>query len=183
VPIIKITDAVRAAARRLLRDRGLKLKRSDRDALETIANGKRKQINGHWWSKIHGGVADQAKLDKLAEMADPARNSMAHERAVAAAMLKKFKGRGPPGLPPQGRPLPSMPPRSGTPPKHGGVNTKPKTDIKPKQVGGVNTKPKRTGDRHLNKGDRHAPGYMRDYMRRRRAAAKTRGRGGAWSAG
>jgi hypothetical protein len=39
--------------------------------------------------------------------------------------------------------------------------------------GGV--KPKRKGDRHLNKGDRHAPGYMRDYMRdymrRRRAKA------------
>jgi hypothetical protein len=35
--------------------------------------------------------------------------------------------------------------------------------------GGVNMKSKRTGDRHLNKGDRHAPGYMAAYMRRRRA--------------
>jgi hypothetical protein len=33
----------------------------------------------------------------------------------------------------------------------------------------------RKKDRHLIKSDRHSPGYMRDYMRRRRAAAKAAG--------
>lgn len=46
----------------------------------------------------------------------------------------------------------------------GGVNK-----AVPKQAdGGVNKA--RSQDRHLNKDDRHRPGYMRDYMRRRRAA-------------
>jgi hypothetical protein len=198
VPIIKITEDVRKAAARLLQDRGLKLAMSNRVKLADIAEGRRKQIDSHWWRKIHG-VVDQAKLDKLAALADPTRNSMAREREVAAAMLQKFKGRRPPGLAPQGRPYPTLDEmmrmdaernarkrsRSRTPPKRdGGVNAKPGTDVKPKQVGGVNAKPKRSGesktaskprsaDRHRAPNrDRHPPGYMRDYMRRRRAAQK-----------
>jgi len=178
VAIIKITEAVRAAARRLLQDRGLTLDRSDRDRLAAIAGGKRKQLDALWWKKLHR-VVDQNKLGKIAGLADLAGNPNAHERAVAAAKLKAFKGRVPPGLLREPPPLPSriedwkrkpskrQPARPSRRGLLGGVNEK------PKQAGGVNAKPSRTGDRHLNKGDRHAPGYMRDYMRRRRAAAKT----------
>ena len=95
--MLKITEEMRAAAGRLLRDRTLKSHRSDRDLLVAISDGKRKLIRAEWWGKFFKTI-DQQKLDKLQRK-----------------------------------------------------------------------KPRRTGDRHLDKSDRHAPGYMRDYMRRRRA--------------
>jgi hypothetical protein len=121
-------------------------------------------------------------------MAYPVRNPNEHQRAVAAKMVADFKGRRAPGMPPPPPPLPKVlvrrtplkrqpasqasprPPAAsaggvnkaiGASPAGGGVN-------KATPAGGVNAKPKRSGDRHRNKGDRHKPGYMRDYMRRKR---------------
>lgn len=188
---LKITDEMRAAARKLLRNRALKFSRPDHDLLTAIADGTRKQIRPQKWTK-HFARVDQMKLDKLERMADPARNPMAHERAIAADMVVKFQAGRAPGLPPEPPPLPDMsgpPPRKGKPQaqprrrlpspddgvKHGGV----KQDAAATGRGGVKQKPKpkRTGDRHLNKGDRHKPGYMREYMReymrRRRAKLRT----------
>ena len=193
--MLKITEEMRAAARKLVRDPALALKinASNRKLLTALADGKRKLIDAHWWKK-HFVVVDRMKLDKLQRLADPAGNPNEHERAVAKHKHDEFKARRAPGLPPEPPPLPKTveemlrgrkvrtrrtAPR--TPPKHsllasdGGVNTKAATGSggvsgKAKtSSGGVNTKPERTGDRHRNKGDRHKPGYMRDYMRRRRA--------------
>jgi hypothetical protein len=113
-------------------------------------------------------------------MADPARNPMEHERAVAGRKLDEFKAGRAPGMRPEPPPFPkdlvrrkplkrqpATPPRRSLPASGGGVNKKAATGVG--GSGGVNKKPKRTGDRHLYKGDRHKPGYMRDYMRRRRA--------------
>jgi hypothetical protein len=183
--MLKITEEMRAAAHKLLRNPALKFDVPDRDLLTAIADGKRKLIRGHWWVK-HFKVVDRTKLDKLRRLADPARNPSEHERAVADRKLREFKGRRPPGLGPEPpplpdkldywvrhkplkrRPAPQTPPRRSLPTPDGGVNKKAATG-RAGGSGGVNKTPKRTGDRHLNKGDRHAPGYMRDYMRRRRA--------------
>jgi hypothetical protein len=179
--MLKITEEMRGAARKLLRDPALKFKASDRELLTALADGKRKLINAHWWQK-HFAKVDRVKLDKLQRLADPAGTPNEHERAAAARKLDEFKARRAPGMPPEPPPLPSLadllrrrkPPKGRTAPQtsprhslsssDGGVNTRAETSS-----GGVNTKPKRTGDRHRNKGDRHKPGYMRDYMRRRRA--------------
>jgi hypothetical protein len=175
--MLKITEEMRAAARKLLSNPALKLDRPDRDLLTAISDGKRKLIRAHWWTK-HFKVVDRTKLDKLQRMADPARNPNEYERAVAGRKFDEFKASRPPGMPPEPPPFPKelvrrikprkgqpqTPPRRSLPASGGGVNRKAETGR-----GGVNTKPKRTGDRHLNKGDRHRPGYMRDYMRRRRA--------------
>jgi hypothetical protein len=180
--MLKITDAMREAARKLSRDREVKLDGSDRALLRAVAEGKRKLIDGWWWSNVHK-VVGRVKLDKLQAMADPARNPMEHERAVASRKLAGFKARRPPGLMPEPPPLPETldewdrdrwrrnPSRKGggvntnTKPKPTPtlVNTMPKPKPKPKPV---NTKPKPSSDRNR---DRHSPGYMRDYMRRRRA--------------
>jgi hypothetical protein len=175
--MLKITEEMRAAARALLGNRALKLGGYDRNLLTAISDGKRKLIGDDWWTK-HFKVIGRIKLDKLQRLADSARNPNEHERAVAGHKLAAFKARRPPGVPPLPPPLPktlvrrkpfkgaapqAAPSRS-LPAPGGGVNRR---GIK--TGGGVNTKPKRTGDRHLNKGDRHRPGYMRDYMRRRRA--------------
>jgi hypothetical protein len=176
--MLKITEEMRAAARKLLRDPALKFDRPDRDLLTAISDGKRKLIRAHWWTK-HFRVVDRIKLDKLQRLADPARNPNEHERAVADRKLGEFKGRRPPGLPPEAPPLPKVlvrrkplkrrPAPRDLPTPDGGVNKKAETGRGTGGSGGVNKKPKRTGDRHLDKSDRHAPGYMRDYMRRRRA--------------
>jgi hypothetical protein len=182
--MLKITEEMRAAARKLLRNSALKFDRPDRDLLTAIADGKRKLIRADWWTG-HFKVVDRIKLDKLQRMADPARNPNEHERTAAGRKLDEFKARRPPGMPPEppplpsraelwerklkrdrkGQPAPQAPPRRSLPTSGGGVNTKAAEPAR----GGVNAKLKRTGDRHLNKGDRHRPGYMRDYMRRRRA--------------
>jgi hypothetical protein len=166
-----------------LRNPALKFDRPDRNLLTAISDGKRKLIRADWWTK-HFKVVDRIKLDKLQRLADPARNPNEHERAVAGRKLDEFKAGRAPGMPPPPPPLPrtreellarrkprkrqpapQTPPRRSLPASGGGVNTTKAATGR----GGVNTKPKRTGDRHLNKGDRHRPGYMRDYMRRRRA--------------
>jgi hypothetical protein len=187
--LLKITDEMRAAARKLLRNPALKFDVPDRDLLTAIADGKRKLIRAHWWKK-HFVVVDRIKLGKLQRLADPARNPNEYERAVAGRKLDAFRVGRPPGMPPEPPPFPKVfvrrkpyrgpvsqtpPPSRGLPaPDGGGVNTK-KAAAKATAAtghggrGGVNTKPKRTGDRHLVKGDRHVPGYMREYMRRRRA--------------
>jgi hypothetical protein len=175
--MLKITDEFRAAARKLLHEPGAKLDWHDRDVLAAIAAGKRKLINASWWSGVHK-VIDRVKLDKLRAMADPARNPMEHERAVADRKLAEFKARRPPGTRPDPPPLPERLEEwmRRTPRKRpsGGVNTKPQprptatlANTKPKSKP-VNTK--RKSDRNR---DRHSPGYMRDYMRRRRAKQRT----------
>ena len=171
--MLKITEEMRAAARKLLGNRALKFDRPDRDLLTAIADGKRKLIEAHWWTE-HFKVVDRIKLDKLQRMADPTRNPNEHERAVAGRKLDEFKRGRAPGMPPEppplpsraelwerklkrdrkGRPAPQAPPRRSLPTPDGGVNKNSKRTL----GGGVNAKPKRTGDRHLNKGDRHRPG-------------------------
>jgi hypothetical protein len=103
--MIKVTDEMREAARRIL-SKQEKEPRWSVDLLNAIADGKRKLIDAHWWKKIHGDV-DQAKLDKIAAMTDPERNSNEHERAAAASKLASAKATRPPGLPPEPPPLPT----------------------------------------------------------------------------
>jgi hypothetical protein len=206
--MLKITEEMRAAARKLLRtpvpalrhemsDDRVKLNISDRVLLTAISDGKRKLIQAHWWTK-HFKKIDEIKLGKLQRLAG-AGNPNEHERALAARKVGEFKGARSPGMPPEPPPFPkelwrkplkkelrrkrgSAPPtQRSLPTPDGGVNKEATTSCsdgsggvnESPRRGGVNTKPKRTGDRHLNKGDRHAPGYMRDYMRRRRAKSAT----------
>jgi len=103
--MLKVTEEMRAAARTLLGNPALKFDMPDRVLLTAISDGKRKLIRAHWWT-AHFRAIDQVKLAKLQEMADPARNPMEHERAVAARKLGEFKGRRPPGMPPEAPPLP-----------------------------------------------------------------------------
>jgi hypothetical protein len=112
--MLKITEEMRAAAGKLLRDPALKFDRPDRELLTAIADGKRKLIRGDWWVN-HFKVVDRTKLDKLQRMADPARNPMEHERETAARMLGEFKGRRAPGLGPEPPPLPLPSPISRQP--------------------------------------------------------------------
>jgi hypothetical protein len=192
--MLKITEEMREAARQLLKN-AAKLDRSDRDLLEAIANGKRKLIDGRWWKEMHHYVVAQPKRAKLAAYADPARNDNVHERAVAAAMLAKFKARRPPGLPPEPPPLPKtlaeweakrrVPAKSAkhqvAPVKHHlrltpqakpvaeSSEAKPFNTTKPDisaSAKPVSTTKPRSADRHREPNrDRHSPGYMRAYMR------------------
>jgi hypothetical protein len=103
--MLKITEEMRAAAGKLLRNRALKFDRPDWDLLVAIAVGKRKLIRADQWTK-HFTVVDQIKRDKLQRLADPARNPNEHERAVAERKLDEFKARRAPGMPPEPPPLP-----------------------------------------------------------------------------
>jgi hypothetical protein len=177
---LKITAAMRVAASTLLRAGERRLNGADCARLTGIIGGKRKVIDAAWWAKIHR-VVDQGKLDKLAALADPVRNPNEHERRTAGRKLAEFQGRTPPGSRPQAPPLPDdISQWKRKPSKRGGVNTAESNNValilnveetSPASSDdcGVNTKPSRTADRHLARGDRHSPGYMRDYMRRRRA--------------
>jgi hypothetical protein len=86
-----------------------------RKLLEAIVDGKRKLIDGSLWQKISGDVyraGDRAKLEKIAAMADPARNSSEHERQEAAAKLTEAEtrhARRAPGMRPEPPPLPTDP--------------------------------------------------------------------------
>jgi hypothetical protein len=196
--------------------------------LRQIVSGKVKSVDVEWWRVINGVAKHQVdakaerdynkKLAKLDAMADPARNSNAHERQAAEAARVKLEAAGAPsgrmtsapGLEAYDREQarrrafyraqsdelikamrePSKAYKGAT--RAAGVNTtkaKPKaaralsvnTTRKPKTGPSVNTakatkasktadKP-RSADRHREPNrDRHPPGYMRDYMRRRRAA-------------
>ena len=77
----------------------------NRSRIKAIAEGKRKLIDGGWWREVYRDI-DRAKLDKIAAMADPARNSSEHERQVATAKLAAVKARRPPGMRPEPPPLP-----------------------------------------------------------------------------
>jgi hypothetical protein len=141
--MITITEEMREAARQLLKTAKIK-NGADLDLLTKIANGKRKLIDGGWWKEIHNYVFDQPKRAKLAALADPARNDNPHERAVASAMLSKFKGRRPPGLHPEPPPLPPWekwvryvkvkPTAKSAKPKTGPVNTTGPSTARPAAV-------------------------------------------------
>jgi hypothetical protein len=113
--VIKVTNEVREAAQRLLaklnavriRDarREPYTDKDRRKRLEAIVEGKRKLIEADWWREVHGDI-DRAKLDKIAALADPARNSSEHERQVASTKLAAAKARRPPGMRPKPPPLP-----------------------------------------------------------------------------
>jgi hypothetical protein len=103
IRMLKVTDEIREAARRLLTRH---LAGDVRKLLEAIVDGKRKLIDENWWRKAHGDV-DRAKLDKLAALADPTRNTNEHERQVASAKLAAAKVRRPPGMEPEPPPLPA----------------------------------------------------------------------------
>jgi hypothetical protein len=122
--MLRITEEIREAARRLLKAAELpeaqyyktatrkrvvalasKLDPDDHERLTAIANGKRKQIDGRWWNEIHHVVVDQAKLAKIAALANDERNNP-HQRAVAQTKLKEFKAKRPPGARPPSPPVP-----------------------------------------------------------------------------
>lgn len=103
--MLKVTDEICEAARRLLLAEP-KMEALERKRLEAIANGERKRIDAGWWRNIHHDVS-RARLDKLAALADPARNDRQHERAVAERKLSELKSRRPPGVAPRPAPLPS----------------------------------------------------------------------------
>jgi hypothetical protein len=88
-------------------DRELPADQKMRERLEAIVSGKRKLIDADWWGTVYSDV-DRAKLDKIAAMADPTRNSSEHERAVASAKLASAKARRPPGSKPEPPPLPTI---------------------------------------------------------------------------
>jgi hypothetical protein len=208
--MIRITEEMREAARKLLRTKveevRYKLSPANRARLAAVAEGKRKQVDSLWWSKIHGRVSPE-KLDKLQRLADPTGNPMERERAVARHKLTELKKHIPPGLPPMPPEIdPEMfaepsarrrgsrtlrPPkpisRRGLPAPDGAVSAAGLVNTTRKPKPGVNTtaQPKpapvnttapgkpRSADRHLEPNrDRHRPGYMREYMRRRRAAER-----------
>jgi hypothetical protein len=188
--MLKITEDIRAAARRLLGNPEIKLDEDERVVLAAISEGKRKLIDGLWWQKVHN-VVDRVKLDKLKAMADPAGNPNVHSREIASRKLAAFKARRPPGLRPEPPPLPrsldewdamrkpsrrqpaATPARRGLPSPPAGVNNPSSAAVNTTEAlaaAGVNrkrTKSVNTTDRNR---DRHSPGYMADYMRRRRAA-------------
>jgi hypothetical protein len=175
--MLTITEEMRESAHNLLKtasDRNLS--RANRDLLDAIANGSRKRIDGRWWNEIHRAVA-HPKLDKLARLADPARNDNPHERALASAKLAEFKG--PPGARPEPPPLPDVwvrqcnPSKSAkaarvntTAPRLEPVNT---TRAEPSKTEPVNTTKPRLANR---RNDRHSPGYMAEYMRKWRAGRR-----------
>jgi hypothetical protein len=105
--MLKITEEMREAARKLLKNPALKIVGFDRVLLTAVAEGKRKRLQAEEWTK-HFKVINQTKLDKLQRMADPARNPNEHERAVAGRKLDEFKASRPPGLPPEPPPLPKV---------------------------------------------------------------------------
>jgi hypothetical protein len=76
-----------------------------RKRLEVIVNGTRKLVDADWWRKTHGD-SDRAKRDKIAALADPARNPNEHERQVAERKLKAANSRRAPGIRPEPPPLP-----------------------------------------------------------------------------
>jgi hypothetical protein len=145
--------------------------------LEALVDGKYKTIDVEWWRNLFVEpfeAANSAKLDAIAAMADPVRNPNEHERRVAERKLAEMtakKSPSPPGLEEYDRREAQRAAKRAD--ASGGVNAK----ASPAGVnaagadGGVNAAPKHKVDRR--KGDRHTPGYMRDYMRRRRAARKT----------
>jgi hypothetical protein len=113
IRLLKVTDEIREAARRLLTRH---LAGDVRKLLEAIADGKRKRIDWDWWCKVYGdpeGDAARAKLAKITAMADPARNANEHERRVAASKLEaasklaSAKAFRPPGMGPEPEPLPT----------------------------------------------------------------------------
>jgi hypothetical protein len=105
--LLKVTSEIREAARRLLtRHNAAREHPADKKRLEAIADGKRKLIDADWWRKVHGNI-DRAKLDKIAALADPARNANEHERRVAATKLASAKARRRPGMGSEPPPLPT----------------------------------------------------------------------------
>jgi len=214
--MLKITEEMREAARKLLKAAELpadaysyvndlakrkqlqaigKLNRTDRERLEAIANGTRKQIDGRWWREIHHSVVNQPKLDKLPRLADPERNDNIHERNLASERLAEFKARRPPGARPEPPPLPAdaagwmarrKPSAKSAKPKAGPVSTtRPGVPARlasvntaqaaPSKANPVNTTKPRSADRHLEPNrDRHSPGYMVEYMRKWRARRRGR---------
>jgi hypothetical protein len=164
---------------------------SDRNKLTDIAEGKRKQVDALWWDKLHAPV-NRDKLDKLQRLADPARNPSEHERTVAARKFASFKARTAPGSHGEAPETDwkkllaervakvraaqwkkKRQPASDVGVNKGAAAAPPKLSSAGVNKGaGVNKKPKKRTDTRRRKGDRHKPGYMRDYMRKWRAAAK-----------
>jgi hypothetical protein len=151
-----------------------------RKQLRQIVNGEVKYIDPEWWRHVNNNV-NKPKLDKVRAMADSARNPNEHERRSAETVLAKLQTPSAPGLEDydreearlkamQARVKPKPEPVSTKKPSVNTTKSKAKPKPKPESV---NTTKPRSADRHLEPNrDRHSPGYMRDYMRRRRAAQK-----------
>lgn len=193
---VPISDKIRARARELLlRERRPGDDWSDRPRLRQIVNGKVQTVDVKWWRHENGVAHDQIarkaekafakKLAALEAMADPRRNPSAHERLAAEAALAKVLAAGPP--------KPRMPSAPGLE-EYDREEALARREMERARARmqemfraaaarweaaaePVNTtKPKpRSADRHLEPNrDRHSPGYMREYMKRRRAAQKQR---------
>jgi hypothetical protein len=118
MPTTLITDAIRKAAQDLLAKTaavpyGQLISTSEtRKQLKAIADptSRRKYVDVDWWRRIHGNQyvhapnlkdapVNLAKVEKLKALADPERNSNAHEREAAAKALARFRPRQPPTAP------------------------------------------------------------------------------------
>jgi hypothetical protein len=97
VAYIPITNEIRTAAARLLNVPVKALDGYQRELLRKIVGGKIKNIDIDKWRRLFEAV-DQQKLDKLAALADPARNPNGHERANAERALAKLRAKSAPGL-------------------------------------------------------------------------------------
>ena len=101
---IPVTDEIRAAAKEYLAAHKQTLPAPTRKKLQSIIDGERKVLDVAWWRKLFGGErvareADDQRLEKLQAMADPARNSNAHERAAAQSKIDGFKASKPKSAP------------------------------------------------------------------------------------
>jgi hypothetical protein len=195
---VPVNDEILRAARKLLNEK----KHRPDPKLHQIVSGEVKSVDLEWWREIHGVTRHQKsarvekefkeKVDALKAHTDPRRNPYEHERRLAQAALAKVQAAGPPKAgrlldapgvkESRSRPLPKsreelLAMRKGAPKRSpSSVNTtklvsaaaRAKPEPKP-----VNTTKPRTADRHREPNrDRHSPGYMRDYMRRRREQAR-----------
>jgi hypothetical protein len=56
--MLKITEEMREAARKLLRNPALKFDVPDRDLLTAISDGKRKLIRADWWTNTSSSLIE-----------------------------------------------------------------------------------------------------------------------------
>jgi hypothetical protein len=166
---VPVNDAIWQAARELLYGGPY------RDRLRRIAEREVKSVDVDWWRAVNGVTRRdreqekkfKAKLARIKAMADPKRNSSEHQRKVAEAVLAKVEAAGRSKAPHASAPGLEEYDREEAR-QRAAQTTKPRLQPPPANA---TTKKPRSADRHREPNrDRHRPGYMRDYMRRRRAA-------------
>lgn len=133
--------------------------------------------NGSLYSRIN--FADNAVLKKLREEWQEAHPDRVYkvDRSGITRWANRPKAPKPVNTKPKPKPVNTKPKRPADVPLARDVNLglgdwKPVNTTKPRpRVNTTKSKNPRSADRHLEPNrDRHSPGYMREYMRRRRAA-------------